>query len=134
MFNIDYITKEGIIKHSPKQQKILDHPTRISIVGDSGSGKTNAQFNLVNHKRDIDKMYLFAKDPYETQYQLLTNKRESAGLKYLNDSKDFVEYSDVTDDVYKNIEEYNPNNKQKILIIFDDMIADMLSNKNLIQQ
>ena len=134
MFNIDYITKEGIIKHSPKQLKILDHPTRISIVGDSGSGKTNAQFNLVNHKRDIDKMYLFAKDPYETQYQLLTNKRESVGLKYLTDSKDFVEYSDVTDDVYKNIEEYNPNNKQKILIIFDDMIADMLSNKNLIQQ
>ena len=132
MFYIDYITKEGIIKHSPKQQKILDHPTRISIVGDSGSGKTNAQFNLVNHKHDIDKMYLFAKDPYETQYQLLTNKRESTRLKYL--LQDFVEYSDVTDDVYKNIEEYNPNNKQKVLIIFDDMIADMLCNKNLIQQ
>ena len=72
------------------------------------------------------------KDPYEAQYQLLINKREVTGLKYLNDSEEFVKYSDVTDDVYKNIEEYNPNNKRKILIIFDDMIADMLSNKNLI--
>ena len=72
------------------------------------------------------------KDPYEAQYQLLINKREVTGLKYLNDSEDFVKYSDVTDDVYKNSEEYNPNNKRKILIIFDDMIADMLSNKNLI--
>ena len=62
---------------------------------------------------------------------MLINKRESTGLKCLNDSKDFIEYSNDIDDIYKNIEERNPNKKQKILIIFDDMIADMLSNKKL---
>ena len=62
---------------------------------------------------------------------MLINKRESTGLKYLNDSKAFIEYSNDMDDIYKNIEECNPNKKQKILIVFDDMIADMLSNKKL---
>ena len=62
---------------------------------------------------------------------MLINKRESTGLEYLNDSKAFIEYSNDMDDIYKNIEEYNPNKKRKILIVFDDMIADMLSNKKL---
>ena len=70
-------------------------------------------------------MYLYAKDPYEEKYQLLINKRESTGLTYLSDSKAFVDM----DDIYKNIEEYNPNKKRNILIVFDDMITDMLSNK-----
>ena len=60
------------------------------------------------------------------------NKRESTGLKYLNYSKAFIKYSNDMDNIYKNIEDYNPNKKRKILIVFDDMIADMLSNKNLI--
>ena len=51
------------------------------------------------------------------KYQLLINKRESTGLKYLNDSKAFIEFSNDMDDIYKNIEEYNPNKKQKILTI-----------------
>ena len=62
---------------------------------------------------------------------MLINKRESIGLKYLNDSKAFIEYSNNMDDVYKNIKEYNPNEKRKILILFDDMIADMLINTKL---
>ena len=62
---------------------------------------------------------------------MLINKRDSTGFKYLNDSKAFIECSNDMDDIYKNIEEYNPNKKQKILIVFDDMIADMLNNKNL---
>ena len=66
---------------------------------------------------------------YEAQYH--NNKRESTGLSYLNDSKVFFEYSNDMDDIYKNIEEYSPNKKQKMLIVFDDMIADMLSNKKL---
>ena len=65
---------------------------------------------------------------------MLINKRESTGLKYLNDPKVFIKYSNDMDDIYKNIEEYNPIKKRKILIVFDDMFADMLSNKNLIQQ
>ena len=56
------------------------------------------------------------------------NKRESTGVQYINDSKAFIKCSNVMEDIYKNIEEYNPNKKQKILIVFDDIIADMLSN------
>ena len=62
---------------------------------------------------------------------MLINKRENTGLKYLNDSKAFIEYSNDMYDIYKNIEEYNPNKRRKILIVFDDMIANMLSNKKL---
>ena len=60
---------------------------------------------------------------------MLINKKENTDLKYLIDSKAFIEYSNNMDDIYKNIEEYNPNKKGKILIVFDDMIADMLCNK-----
>ena len=60
---------------------------------------------------------------------MLINKRESTSLKYLNDPKTFIEYSDDMEDIYKNIEEYNPNKKRKILIVFNYMIADMPSNK-----
>ena len=74
-------------------------------------------------------IYLYAKDPYKTKYQLLINIRESTGLQYLNDSKAFVKYSNDMDDIYKNIEDYNPNEKRKILIAFVDIITDMLSNK-----
>ena len=80
---------------------------------------------------NIDKIYLYAKDPYEAKYQLLITKRESTGFTCLNDPKVFTEYSNDMDDIYKNIEEYNPIKKQKKLIVFNDMIADMLSNKNL---
>ena len=106
---------------------------RIKIARGSGSGETNALLSLTNNKPDIDKTYLYAKDPYEAEYKLLINKRESTGLKYLNDSKAFIEYSNDMDDIYKNIEEYNPNKKRQIFIVFDDMIVDMLSNKNLVQ-
>ena len=62
---------------------------------------------------------------------MLINERESTGLKHVNDSKAFIEYSDDMNDVYENIEEYNPNKKRRILIVFDDMITDTLSNKKL---
>ena len=100
------------------------------IVEGSGSGITNALLNLINQEPDIDRIYLYAKDPYEAKYQLLINKRESTSLKYLNDSKAFIEYSNDMDDIYKNIQEYNPNKKRKIFIVFDDVIPDMLSNTN----
>ena len=58
------------------------------------------------------------------------NKQESTGLRHFNDSKAFIEYSNDMDDIYKNIEEHNPNKKQKIFIVFDDMIADMPHNRN----
>ena len=107
MFNFDYVTKEDIKEHNPKWLEILDHPYRILIFGGSGSRKTNALLNLISHEPVIDKFFLYAKDPYEAKYQLLINKRESTGLKYLNDPKVFIEYSNDMDDIYKNIEEYN---------------------------
>ena len=76
-------------------------------------------------------MYLYGKDPYEAEYHFLINKRESAGLKYLNDSKAFIEYSNNLDDTCKeNIEKYNPNKRWKTLIVLDDMIANMHDNQN----
>ena len=100
-----------------------------SGVGGSGSGEINSLLNLINHDPDVDKIYLYAKNPYEAKYQSLINKRGSTSLKYLNDSKAFIECSNDMDDIYKNIEEYNPNKKRKIFIVFDNMIPDMLSNK-----
>ena len=62
---------------------------------------------------DIDETDLYAKDPYEAECQMLINKGESTGLKYLNDSKAFIEYPNDMEDIYKNIEEYNPEKKTK---------------------
>ena len=59
------------------------------------------------------------------------NKRKSTWSKHFNDSKAFIEFSHDMDDIDKNIEEYNPNKKQNILIVFDDTIADMLVNRKL---
>ena len=104
MINFDDVTKENIKKHNPNWPEISDHLYMILIVGGSGSGKTNALLNLINREPDIKKNYLYAKDPCEAKYQFLTNKSESTGLKYLNDSKAFIEYSNYWDNIYKNIE------------------------------
>ena len=93
--------------------------------------KTNTLLNLINNQPDIDKIYLYAKDTYEDKYQFLINKRESIGLKHFNDPKAFIEYSNYMHDVYENINDYNPDKENKILIIFDDMIADMINNIKL---
>ena len=87
--------------------------------------------NLINNLQDIDKIYQYAKDPYEEKYQYLINKREKVGLDYFNDPKAFMDYSDNMQDVYKNTEEYNPGKKRKVLILFDNMIADVINNKKL---
>ena len=100
-------------------------------MGGSGSGKTNLLLNFINNQPDIDKIYLYAKDPYEVKYQFLINKRESTGLKHFNDPKTFIEYSNDMHDVYKDIDDYNPDQENKILIVFDDMITDMIHNKKL---
>ena len=85
--------------------------------------------NLINNELDIDKNFLYAKDLHEAKYQFLINKRENTDLNHFNDSKAFIKYSNDEDDIYKNIEEYNPNKKRKTLIVFDNIITDMLSNK-----
>ena len=89
----------------------------------------NRRLNLIENQPDIDKIYLYAKDPYESKYQCLINKRECVDINHFNDTKAFSEYSNDMHDVYKNIDEYNPYKENKILIVFDDMIADMIHNK-----
>ena len=72
---------------------------------------------------------MYAKDPYEAKYQYLINKREKVGLKHYDNAKAFIEYSNDMQDVYKNIDEYNKDKERKILIDFDDMIADIINKK-----
>ena len=131
MINFDECTNENKINHNPNWPYIPDHPYRILIVGGSESGKTNTLLNLINNQPDIHKIYLYAKDPYEDKYQILIKKRESVGLKHFIDPKAFIEYSNDMHDVYENINDYNPDKENKISIVFDDMIADMIDNKKL---
>ena len=74
---------------------------------------------------------MYAKDPYEDKYQYLINKRESVGLKHFNDPKAYIEYLNDMKNVYKNINNYNLGKENKVLIVFVNMIADMISNKKL---
>ena len=97
----------------------------------SGSGKINALLNLIENQPDIDKIYLYAKDPYEAKYQYLINKREGVGINHFKDLKAFIEYSNDMNNVYRNVNYYNPDKENKILIVLDDMIADMIQNKKL---
>ena len=131
MISFDEYTNENRISHDPNWPYIPDHLYRILIIGGSGSGKANALLNLINNQPDIDKIHLHVKDPYEDKYQFLVNKRESIGLKHFNDPRAFIEYSNDMHDGYKNIDDYNPDRENKILIVFDDMIADMINNKKL---
>ena len=99
------------------------------IIGGSGLGKTNTLLNLINKQNDIDKTYLYARDLNESKYKILIKKREDAGIKHLNDPNAFIECSNAMDNVYKNIHDYNSTRKRNILIAFDDMIADIMINK-----
>ena len=93
--------------------------------------KNKCIISLIGNQPDIDKIYFYAEDPYEAKYQYLINKREGVGIDHFNDPKAFIEYSNDMHDVYKNIDEYNPDKENKILIVFDDVIADMIHNKML---
>ena len=94
----------------------------------SGSEKTNALLNLISQQDNIDKIYLYAKDLSEPKYEFLIKKCKDA-TKHLNDLKAFIECSNTMDDVYENIDDYNSNRQRKFLIVFDDIIADIMANK-----
>ena len=87
--------------------------------------------NFIENQPDVDKIYLYAKDKYEAKYQYLINKREGVVINHFNDPKAFIEYSNDMRNVCKNINHYNPKKENEILIVFDDMIADMIQNKKL---
>ena len=90
MINFDDYTNENNTKHNPKWPYIPDYLYRILIIGGSGFEKTKALLNLINNQLDIDKIYLYGKDPYKAKYQLLINKRESIGLKHFNYPEAFI--------------------------------------------
>ena len=100
MINFDDYTNENKTQHNPNWPYIPDDPYRILIIGGSGSGQTNALLNLIENQPGIDKIYLYAKDPYEAKYQYLINIRENVGLKHFIDPKTFIEYSNDMQDVY----------------------------------
>ena len=85
--------------------------------------------NLINEQDDIDKIHLDAEDLSEHKCEFLIKKHEDAEKKHFNDPNAFIECSDTMDDVYKNVNDYNPNRKRKILIVLDDMIVDIMKNK-----
>ena len=131
MINFDDIVNENKTKHNKNWPYTPDHPYIILIIGGSGSGKTNVLLNLIENQSDIDKIYLYAKDPYEAKYQYLINKREGVGINHFNDPKAFIEYSNDMRNFNENIDDYNPNKENKILLVFDDMIADVIQNEKL---
>ena len=129
MINSDSILNENKKIYNEKWPYIPDHPYRILIIGTSGSGKTNSLLNLINEQEDIDKIYLYAEDLSEPKYEFMIKNCKKAGTKHVNNSKAFIECSNTMDDVYENIVDYNPSRKRKVSIIFDDMIADVMSDK-----
>ena len=129
MINFDNYVNENKTEH--KGAYIPDHPYRKLIIGGSGSGKTNLLLNLIENQPDIDKIYLYTTDSYESKYQYLINKREGVGINHFKDPQAFIEYSNDMHDVFKNIAEYNPYKENKILIVLNDIIADMFHNEKL---
>ena len=121
MFNLGNITEKDNNE---------DLPNRKLIIGPSGSGKTNYLLNSIQKDNNIiDKICLYAKDLAESKYQLLINKREKAGVNFNNDPIAFIEHSNSIDDIFSKIEDYNRKRKREKLIIFDDMIPHVMSDK-----
>ena len=82
------------------------------IIGGSGSGKTNTLLNLIKEQSDTAKVYLYEKDLSEPKYEFLIKKSKYAGTKHLNDPNAFTECSNMMNDVYQNIDDYNPSREK----------------------
>ena len=128
MINLDSITNENNKKHNEKWPYIPDHLYRTIIIGGSGSGKRNALINLINEQNGIDKIYLYPRDLSEPKYENLIKKHEDAKIKHLSNPNAFIECSITMGDVNENINDHNLIRKRKKIIVFDDMIADIIGN------
>ena len=126
MLNLDNI----VSKKNTSSSEDNNWPFRMLIIGPSGSGKTNTLLHLIDKLHPMDKIYLYAKDLHEPKYEYLINKREQAGIKNLYDPHAFIECSDDMSDVLDDINNHNKNRDKNVLIVFDDMIADIEYNKN----
>ena len=131
MINFDNHVNENETGHNKNWPYIPDHSYRILIIAGSGSGKTNVFLTLIEKQPNIDKIYLYAKDLYEAKYQYLIKIREKVGIDHHYNPRAYIEYSNDIRDVFKNINYCNRDKGNKILIVFDDMIADMIHNKKL---
>ena len=121
IFNFDSITEKDNNK---------DWPYRKLVIGPSGSGKTNYLLNSFQRDNNIiDKIYLYAKDLEEPKYKLLIDKKEKAGINFNNDPSAFIECYNSIDNILSDIEDYNKKRKGKVLIIFDDMVSHVMSDK-----
>ena len=132
MINLDSITNKNNKKHNEKWPYIPDNSHKILIIGGSGSEKRNPLNNLIKEQdnRDVvDKIYLYARDLNEPKYEYLIKKRENVGIRYYNDLTAFFEYSNTMDDVYEDIDNYNLKRDKKVLIVFDGIFADVMTNK-----
>ena len=89
MINLHNYVNENKTEHNKSWPYIPDHPCKILIIGGLGSRKRNVLLNLIEKQPDIDKRYLYAKDPYEAKYQYLINKRECVGIDHFNDPNTF---------------------------------------------
>ena len=98
----------------------------------SGPGKTNTLLNVIkelDYHDVIDKIYLYAKNLSEPKYKYLIKTREDAGKTHVNNPNTSIVCSNAMDDVYEDIDNYNGKRDEKVLIVFDDMIADIMTNK-----
>ena len=116
MFNLDNLTEKDENNGWPNRKLII--------------GPSNYLLNFIQKDNNIvDKIYLYAKDSKEPKYKILINKREKAGINFNNDPNAFIEYYNSMDDILPNIEDYNSKRRRKVLIIFDDMILHVMSDK-----
>ena len=125
MLNLDDI----VSNKKKSSSEYNDWPFRMLIIGPSGSRKTNTLLRLIEKFHPIDKIYLYTKDTDEQKYQYLINKREQVGIKNLNNPHAFIEYSNDMNDVLQDINNYNKNKNKIVLIIVDDMIADIMRSE-----
>ena len=128
MVNCDDYTNENKTKYNLKWPYFSDHPYRILVIGGCGSGKINALLNLIHNQPDIDKIYLCPKDPYEAKYQYVINKHEKVGLDTLMILK-FLLNTQMKCKMFVKVAECYLGKKRKVLIVFDDIIIDMINSQ-----